>query len=217
MASEATPAANHPTELSDPGDGPDDARLVAGLRRGEAWAFEALVRTQSSRLLAVARRICRDEEDARDALQTAYLSAFRSLGRFEGESRLSTWLHRIVVNAALMRVRARRRKGEQSLDTARAIEEAWWADRIVAPAPPADLLVARGERRDALHACIRQLPDAYRVVLLLRDIEELSTPEAARRLNVTTTTVKVRLHRARRALTSRVRQQLGDLTGASTA
>ena len=93
----------------------DENALVAGLRAGHEDAYELMVRAYGGRLLAVAKRILRSEEDARDAVQTAYLLAFRSLDRFEGGSRLSTWLHRIVVNAALMRLRSRRRRPEESI------------------------------------------------------------------------------------------------------
>src|SRR5712691_5940094 len=91
----------------------DDARLLARLRRGEAEAFEALVRSHMPRLLAVARRLLRNEEDAKDAVQEAFISAFRSLHSFEGNCLLSTWLHRVAVNAALMKLRSRRRQPEE--------------------------------------------------------------------------------------------------------
>src|SRR5512134_140219 len=94
----------------------DDQALLTRLRSGEPTAFEELVRQQTGKLLAVARRILPTEEDARDAVQDAFMFAFRSLDRFEGHARLSTWLHRIVVNASLMRLRTRRRKREEALD-----------------------------------------------------------------------------------------------------
>src|SRR5262249_42735560 len=94
----------------------DEPRLVEALRRGDEAAFAELIRLYGGRLLAVARRMLRVEEDARDAVQEAFVSAFRAIDRFEGGARLSTWLHRIVVNAALMRLRRQRRKPEQSID-----------------------------------------------------------------------------------------------------
>src|SRR5262249_37636914 len=94
----------------------DEAALLAGVRRGDEAAFELLIRTFCGRLLAVARRFVRNGEDARDVVQTAYLSAFRGLDTFEGGCQLSTWLHRIVVNAALMKLRSRRRKPETPID-----------------------------------------------------------------------------------------------------
>src|SRR5580765_1061195 len=96
--------------------GVDEALLVSRLRARDERAFEDLVRTFGGRLLSVARRFTRNDEDAQDVLQSAYLSAFRALNDFEGACRLSTWLHRIVVNAALMKLRSRRRKPEESID-----------------------------------------------------------------------------------------------------
>lgn len=90
----------------------DDAALLVGLRAGEPAAFETLVRRESPRLLAVSRRFLRDEEDARDAVQEAFLSAFKSLSEFEGGSQIGTWLHRIAVNACLMKLRTRKRRPE---------------------------------------------------------------------------------------------------------
>jgi RNA polymerase sigma-70 factor (ECF subfamily) len=94
----------------------DETELLERLRAGDEAAFEYLVRTQAGRLLAVARRILGSDEEARDAVQDAFLRAFRGLEGFEGGSRLSTWLHRIAVNAALMKLRTRRRKPEESLE-----------------------------------------------------------------------------------------------------
>ena len=89
---------------------------MARLKRGDAQAFEELVRRYSGRLLRAARRILASEDDARDALQDAFVAAFRSLGKFEATARLSTWLHRIVVNASLMKLRTRRRKPEEAIE-----------------------------------------------------------------------------------------------------
>src|SRR6266496_6400010 len=94
----------------------DDRTLLSALREGHEWAFETMVRLYGGRLLAVARRFTRNDEDAQDVVQSAYLSAFRALNDFEGACQLSTWLHRIVVNTALMKLRSRRRKPEESID-----------------------------------------------------------------------------------------------------
>jgi RNA polymerase sigma-70 factor (ECF subfamily) len=195
----------------------DEPTLVAALLQGHEWAFEMMVRTYGGRLYAVARRICQNDEDARDVVQSAYLSAFRSLNRFEGAAQLSTWLHRIVVNTALMRLRSKRRKREESLDT---LLPAFTADghhveEFSEWAMPVDRLLEREEIRAAVRSCIALLPDNYREVLLLRDIEELSTKEVARVLAMTPTAVKVRLHRARQALSTLLRQTPGPLESAS--
>jgi RNA polymerase sigma-70 factor (ECF subfamily) len=187
----------------------DEPTLLAALRHGEDWAFEAMVRLYGGRLLAVARRICGNEEDARDVLQSAYLSAFRSLDRFEGSSQLSTWLHRIVVNMALMRLRSRRRKPEESFDALLPAfqEDGHHVEQFSEWGMPADRLLEREDARATVRSCIAQLPDPYRQVLLLRDIEELSTQDVARMLAVTPNAVKVRLHRARQALSTLLRRE----------
>jgi RNA polymerase sigma-70 factor (ECF subfamily) len=187
----------------------DEPALIAALRRGEEWAFEAMVRIYGGRLLAVARRICGNEEDARDALQSAYLSAFRAVQRFEGTCQLSTWLHRIVVNMALMRLRTRRRKPEEQMDTLLPAfqEDGHHVEQFSEWAMPADRLLEREDVRATVRSCIAQLPESYRQVLLLRDIEELPTDEVARMLSATPTAVKVRLHRARQALSALLRRE----------
>src|SRR5918996_1682169 len=106
----------HISSESRPPSTVDDTVLVEGLKNGQEWAFEALVRVFGSRMLSTARRLVGNEEDARDVVQSAYLSAFRAIGQFEGSAQLSTWLHRIVVNTALMRLRSRKRKPEESID-----------------------------------------------------------------------------------------------------
>jgi RNA polymerase sigma-70 factor, ECF subfamily len=178
-----------------------DAALLSRLRAGEPAAFEELVRAETGKLLAVARRILPTEEDARDAVQDAFLFAFRSLDRFQGQARLSTWLHRIVVNAALMRLRTARRKREEPLDPLLPAykDDGHHAERFATWDDPATA-IERAENKALVRRLIDELPDGYRTVLLLRDIEGLDTEETARLLDTTSNAVKVRLHRARQAL-----------------
>jgi RNA polymerase sigma-70 factor, ECF subfamily len=175
--------------------------FLASLRANDPAAVATLVRTESPRLLSVARRILRNDEDARDAVQEGMIAALSSLDRFEGGSQLSTWLHRIVVNASLMKLRAKKSRPEESIEE---LLPGFDADgHISVPASewaPADTLVMREEVRRLVRASIDRLPDSYRTVLLLRDIEELSTDETAQALGITPVAVKVRLHRARQAL-----------------
>lgn len=165
-------------------------QLIAGLRARDEDAFEALVRRQTSSLLRTAKRFLRSEEDARDAVQDAFVSLFKSIGEFEGNAQLSTWLHRILVNRCLMELRRRRRHPEHP--EARE-QDAVWIES-------AEAILQRTEVRKVVRSSIERLPDRYRVVLLLRDMEELSTEEAAKVLDMTPNAVKVRLHRARHAL-----------------
>ena len=178
--------------------------LLVRLRAGEEAAFEELVRTYSGRLLALARRILSSPEDSRDVVQETFLAAFQSLDRFRGDAKLLTWLSRITVNHALMRLRTRRRKPESPIedllpqflpDGHQARPSARWDVSV-------DTEVERREVFGLVRSAIDELPDNYRTVLLLRDIEELSTEEAAQMLGITANTVKVRLHRARQALRS---------------
>jgi RNA polymerase sigma-70 factor (ECF subfamily) len=186
-----------------------EAELVARLQAGDQEAFEELVRTYGGRLLAVARRFVRNEADAQDIVQSAYLSAFRSLRHFEGTCQLSTWLHRIVVNTALMKLRTRRRKPEESIELLLPSfqDDGHHVEQFPEWGAPADVLLEREETRATVRACIEQLPDNYRHVLLLRDIEELPTQDVAQMLKMTPTAVKVRLHRARQALSTLLRKE----------
>jgi RNA polymerase sigma-70 factor (ECF subfamily) len=187
----------------------EETVLVAGLRAGEEWAYEAMIRQYGGRLLSVARRFVRSEEDARDVLQSAYLNAFRAMDCFEGSAQLATWLHRIVVNAALMKLRSQKRKPEESIEDLLPVFRAdgHHAEQFSEWSTSADELIARQEARQAVRRCIARLPEHYRAVLLLRDIEERSTQEAAELLGMTPTAVKVRLHRARQALSTLLRQE----------
>ena len=180
---------------------PSDLDLVARIRANDNRACEQFVREHGPRMLAVARRFFRrNEEDANDAVQDAFISAFKSLDRFEGASAMTTWLHRITVNACLMKLR--RVKHEESIEPLLPMfdetghhrtKPQQWDDQALAS-------LERDEVREQVRACIDRLPESYRSVLLLRDIEEFDTEETARLLGCTANNVKVRLHRARQAL-----------------
>jgi RNA polymerase sigma-70 factor (ECF subfamily) len=180
-----------------------EASLLARLRTGQDSAFDELVRQAGGRMLAVARRMLRREEDAQDAVQEAFLRAFKALDRFDGRSQLSTWLHRITVNACLMKLRSQRRGGgERLIDPLlpQFLEDGHQriASRPWKPAGQSGIEVS--ELRDLVRSKIDELPESFRVVLLLRDIEELDTDETAQVLGMSRSAVKTRLHRARQAL-----------------
>jgi len=182
----------------------DEATLLARMQAGDEDAFEACVRNYSGRLLLVARRILTNEEDARDAVQDALLSAFKGISRFEGLSRIGTWLHRIVVNAALGRLRSRQRHPELSIED--LLPHFGEGEHQIDPPTPwkatSVAILQQQELRELVQRCISRLPETYRIVLLLRDIEGLSTEETAQMLETTIGVVKTRLHRARQALRS---------------
>ena len=182
----------------------EDAALIEGLRNGDDTAFEEMVRRFGGRLLATARRYLRSQDDAHDALQDAFLCAFRSMRNFNGDSRLSTWLHRIVINSALMLLRAERRRpdmhAEQFDDLLPRFEATpdWPAQSQ--NSLPVYIYLEVAETQALIRRCINELPERHRLVLMLHDIDELETHEVAALLGLTTNNIKVRLHRARQAL-----------------
>lgn len=190
-----------PSESQNPSHDADSS-LLAALQTGDESAFETLVRNFGGRMLSVARRFLGNDDDAQDAVQEAFLSAFKSLAAFDGRSQLSTWLHRIVVNASLMKLRTKKRHPEQSIndllptfkpDGHQQTPAARWKD-----SGPADS--ERSETQALVRQQIEKLPETYRTVLILRDIEEHDTEAVAQMLDVSVAAVKVRLHRARQAL-----------------
>jgi RNA polymerase sigma-70 factor (ECF subfamily) len=176
-----------------------DADLVARLQRGDDTAFEAIVRTHSGRLLSVARRFLGNNEDAQDAVQDAFIRAYKAIHTFEARAQLHTWLHRILVNTALMKLRERRRRPTESIEE---LLPSYTNDghQAVAARDWSDAVLERKETAALVREAIDRLPDQYREVLLLRDMEEKDTAEAAEILGTTSNVVKVRLHRARQAL-----------------
>lgn len=188
----------------------NESELLARLRAGDNEAYEELVRENIARMLAVARRITRNEDDAQEAVQDAFLSAFRKISEFDGRSALSTWMHRIVVNACLMKLRSKRRRPERSIED---MLPAFREDGHFARSPRDNVADVRErgleelEARELVERALDRLPEAHRTVIILRDIEELDTAEAAEMLGVTVDALKQRLHRARLAL-SRVIDEL---------
>jgi RNA polymerase sigma-70 factor (ECF subfamily) len=198
----------------------DEAPLLRRLQADEDATYAELVTRYAPRLLATARRFLRHEDDAQDAVQDAMLSAFRAIGSFNGEARLSTWLHRIVVNAALMKLRTRRRHPEQSIEELLPSfdDGGAWAKETKRWGAPSDELLEQRSVRERVRRCIDRLPDSYRTVLVMRDIEDLDTDEVAEMLGATPNAVKIRLHRARQALRTLLEQELdlaGDSAGAA--
>jgi RNA polymerase sigma-70 factor (ECF subfamily) len=186
-----------------------DADLAARAGKGETAAFEALMRRHNRTMFRTARAILRDDAEAEDALQEAYLQAYRALPGFRAESRFSTWMVRIVANEALMRLRKETRRAQivpiQSADATPGLEEL--ADPMnddYRPEPSAE----RAEMRRLLERQIDALPDAYRTVFMLRAVEELPVEEVAAVLQIPEATVRTRFFRARSLLREALAQQI---------
>ena len=184
---------------------PDDrskAQDMARNRPGSEAEAERLVRDNIGWMLALAGRVLRDRPLAEDAVQESFVLAFRGLDSFEGRSSLKTWLHRITLNASLTRLRQLKRLAEQPIDE--YLPEFDRHDCRIEPpwsylAPLEDVLESE-DLRAQVSQSIDALPDAYRIVLQLRDIEGYDTSEVAELLDISASNVKVRLHRARAAL-----------------
>lgn len=196
---------------------PDEGgELLARLRAGDPAAYEALVRGESGRLLGLARRMLRDEEEARDVVQEAFALAFERLPSFHGHCHVATWLYRIAANAALMRLRRRRRRPETPIEE---LLPGFLEDghrRIPAgdrEALDPEVLAQQAEVRDLVRRSVDELPEGHRSVLLLRELAELSTEEVAATLGITANAVKIRLHRARQALRELLVARRHELAG----
>jgi RNA polymerase sigma-70 factor (ECF subfamily) len=200
-----------------------DLELVARLRAGDAAALEPLMARYATRVYRVAFGITRSESDAEEVVQDVFLSLFRKIDAFEGRSALGTWIYRIATNAALLRRRGKRHELEVKLedvlptfreDGHREGDRAWlladWS------AGPEETLLSR-EARAAVDRAIAALPDHYRAVLVLRDVEELSTEEVAAALGESVASVKSRLHRARMALRELLTRHFAPRQGSPAA
>jgi RNA polymerase sigma-70 factor (ECF subfamily) len=181
----------------------DDANLVAALRRGDNRAFELIMRRYNQRLFRVARSILRNDTEAEDAVQESWLRAFTHMERLQESARLGGWLARIAANEALDRLR---RRGPVPPADAQDSDTREAAPGANAPFPTPDAEKRRSEARAMIERAVDRLPDNFRMVFVLRSIEELSVEETARALNIPPDTVKTRLHRANKLL----REELKD-------
>lgn len=185
----------------------EEQDLLVCARAGDAAAFGSLVMPHRDAILRLAHRILRNREDAEDAVQTAFLDALRHLDTFQGRSRFSSWLTRIALNAAFMRLRATRRRPETSLDEMVEGENAARL-QVVEMRPNPEQECSAKEIRVLLGKAFERLGPCYAEVLHMHHVQELSAREAARILGVPVGTVKARLHRARSRLSRHMRSML---------
>ncbi len=186
----------------------DDAAIVARLKAGDMSACTVCVEAHSDGLYRLAFRLLRDQAAAEDVVQETFLNAFKSLGQFDGRSRLSTWLFRIAYNNALMRLRAQ--KPVEPLGDDSDFEAVATPASVVPWRETPEEVVEQGEVVQVLEEAIASIPKSLSVVFQLRDVEGRSTAETAQILGLTEGTVKVRLHRARLALRERLSDYFGE-------
>jgi RNA polymerase sigma-70 factor (ECF subfamily) len=167
----------------------EDEKVVGRVLAGEKVWFEVLMRRHNQRLFRVARAIVKSDAEAEDVVQQAWLSAYAHLGQFESAARFSTWLTRIAINEALGRVQRGVRRAEVELEE---------TEFMTARTPEVE--VAGREEARLLEAAVDDLSEPYRLVFMLREVQELSVAETAESLGISEENVKVRLHRARAAL-----------------
>jgi RNA polymerase sigma-70 factor (ECF subfamily) len=198
----------HPASYDDLRD--DELVQLAG--SGDATVFRVIMQRHNRRLYRVARGVLGDDAEAEDVVQETYVKAFENLGLFRGESSLATWLTRIAINEALGRKRKRRPTTDLSdLDM---IDEQGEARVLIFPGvrmdsnPEAD--ASRSEIRHLLERAVDDLPEAFRIVFVMREVEQMSVAETASQLGIQPETVKTRLHRARRLLRESLEEKLGS-------
>jgi RNA polymerase sigma-70 factor (ECF subfamily) len=188
-----------------------DEEVVGRVLAGETALFEILMRRYNQRLYRVSRGILRDDSEAEDVMQDAYVRAYEHLRQFAGRAAFATWLTRIAIHEALARKRRRGRLDE--LDALPANGESMAIMKSSEPSPEAG--TATAEARVLLEQAIDHLPEAYRTVVMLREVEEMSVAETAESLGVTDAVVKTRLHRAhamlRKDLYARAKGRATDL------
>jgi RNA polymerase sigma-70 factor, ECF subfamily len=205
------------SELQVEGTKSSEDKLIRAGQRGDTQAVEALFRRYHRPLFQTALRVLGNAEDAEDALQDGLLSAYRNLKRFEGRSQFSTWLTRIVINAALMRRRSAKARPSFSLDEPAREDELPAAERFASEGPNPEQVFVSTEIREMISENLDELSPVLRTAFVLREMEGYSTGEAAKKLGVTENTLKARLWRARHQLAERLGHRLrrikDDVTG----
>ncbi|HTE90955.1 MAG TPA: sigma-70 family RNA polymerase sigma factor [Terriglobales bacterium] len=182
----------------------DELTLVQAAKSGDVSAFEELVRRYDRNVFRIAQHITQNREDAEDVVQDAFLKAYSNLAQFQGQSKFYTWLVRIAVNEALMKLRRRRPERTVSLDEEVKTEEDSVPREVADWSPNPEQQYSQAELREILSKTIQGLPPGFRTVFVLRDVEGLSTEETADALDLSIPAVKSRLLRARLQLRERL-------------
>lgn len=188
-----------------------DAEIVKRVRAGDRGLFEILMRRHNQRIYRAARAVVKDEQEVEDVMQQAYINAFTHLHQFEERSQFSTWLTRIALNEAFgRRRRMRRSESITTMPPSAGEGPGGFMDTITSPQPDPERQAYAQQLRRVLEEAVDTLPEAYRTVFMLRDIEGLSTSETGEGLGLGEEAVKTRLHRARALIRRAVTARLGQ-------
>ncbi len=180
-----------------------DLELIVEFQKGDQQSFEELISRYSNKVFSLASRLTRNPEDAEEVLQDVFVTVHRKIAGFEGKSSFSSWLYRVTVNAAFMKLR--KRKQEQTVPLEELVQQAQVVPALKSPESSfVDSQTIRNEMLEALEAAIRKLPDDYRPVFILRDVDGLTSREVSKILDLTVPAVKSRLHRSRLMLRRRL-------------
>jgi len=188
----------------------EEYAFLAAAKRGDSGAFETLCKQSASTIFHVARRMMRNNEDAEDVVQESFQQAFIHLKSFHGDSRFSTWLSRIAINAALMRLRKKHRLWDLSLDESAETEEPSARIEVEDQGPNPEQLYAQEEQQRILSEAMNKLTPGMRKAIELRELDERSTEETARIMGISVSAVKARLFHGRRKLRERLNHFVGS-------
>lgn len=188
-----------------------DSEIISKLRAGDTSGYAELVERYSDKVNNLALRITRNEEDAEEILQDVFITVYRKIDKFEGKSAFSSWLYRITVNTAFMKLRKRKKHASLSLEDSNAVAKNPWA-RSRSDVSDVSYMSSRHELRSMLECAISRLPEEYRVIFILRDVDGLSNQEVGELMDLSVPAVKSRLHRSRLMLRKRLQKFYDDYT-----
>ncbi|MCB0338167.1 MAG: sigma-70 family RNA polymerase sigma factor [Bdellovibrionales bacterium] len=194
---------------------PSDKELVAQFRKGSMDAFQELIQRYETKAFNLAMSLTRNVEDAEEVLQDVFLTVYRKIDGFQGKSAFSSWLYRITVNAAFMKLRKRKQNQTIAVEEISPALESNWIEKSDRAHIGSDMLAINNELRTVLNSAISRLPEEYRTVFMLRDVDGLSNKEVGEILDLSIPAVKSRLHRSRLMLRKKLQRFYDDFVSSN--
>ncbi|MEY4669486.1 MAG: hypothetical protein RL518_2185 [Pseudomonadota bacterium] len=190
-----------------------DVQVVNQFKAGDALAFEEIISRYESKVMSLALRFTRNQEDAEEVMQDVFTTVYRKIDGFRGQSAFSSWLYRIVVNAAFMKLRKRKQTQTVSIEDISPAIKQYCIDRETFNGSHSQNIAISHEMQSVIQNAVNRLPDQYRAVFVLRDVDGLSNQETGEILNLSIPAVKSRLHRSRIMLRKKLQRYYEDYTG----